>query len=115
MAGERLEAVIVNDHPANYTHRRLIADLAARAHMPAIAALRDFPEAGGLMAYAADTLAVFRSVAQYTDRILKRARPSDLPFQEPTTYEFIVNLKTAKALGLTIRPSLLARADQVIE
>ena len=115
MARERVEAVIVNDHPANYAYRRLIADLAGRAHLPAIAALRDFPEAGGLMGYAADTLAIFRSVAQYTDRILKGARPSDLPFQEPTTYEFIVNLKTAKALGLTIPPSLLARADQVIE
>ena len=115
MAGERVEAVIVNDHPANYAHRRLVADLAARAHLPAIAALRDFPEAGGLMAYAADTLAIFRRVAQYTDRILKGARPSDLPFQEPTTYELIVNLKTAKALGLTIPQSLLVRADQVIE
>ena len=115
MARERVEAVIVNDHPANYTHRRLIADLAARARLPAIAALRDFPEAGGLMAYAADTLAIFRSMAQYTDRILKGARPNDLPFQEPTTYEFIVNLKTAKALGLTIPQSLLLRADQIIE
>jgi putative ABC transport system substrate-binding protein len=107
--------VIVNDHPANYAHRRLIADLATRARLPAIAALRDFPAAGGLMAYAADTLAIFRSMAQYTDRILKGARPSDLPFQEPTTYEFIVNLKTAKMLGLMIPPSLLLRANQVIE
>jgi putative ABC transport system substrate-binding protein len=115
MARERVEAVIVNDHPANYAHRRFIADLAVRAHLPAIAALRDFPEAGGLMAYAADTLAIFRSMAQYTDRILKGARAADLPFQEPTTYEFIVNLKTAKALGLTIPQTLLLRADQVIE
>ena len=115
MARERVEALIVNDHPANYAHRRLIADLAARARLPAIAALRDFPGAGGLMAYAADTLAIFRRVAQYTDRILKGARPSDLPFQEPTTYELVINLKTAKALGLTIPPSLLARADQVID
>jgi len=67
------------------------------------------------MAYAADTLAIFRSMAQYTDRILKGARAADLPFQEPTTYEFIVNLKTAKALGLTIPQTLLLRADQVIE
>jgi putative ABC transport system substrate-binding protein len=115
MGRERVEALIVNDHPANYAHRRLIADLATRAHLPAIAALRDFPEAGGLMAYAADTLAIFRSMAQYTDRILKGARPTDLPFQEPTRYEFIVNLKTAKALGLTIPQSVLVRADEIIQ
>ena len=115
LARERVEALIVNDHPANYAHRRLIADLAARARLPAIAALRDFPEAGGLMAYAADTLSIFRSMAQYTDRILKGARPADLPFQEPTTYEFVLNLKTAKTLGLTIPQSVLLRANQVIE
>jgi putative ABC transport system substrate-binding protein len=112
---ERVDAVVVNDHPANYAHRRLIADLAARARLPAIAAIRDFPEAGGLMAYAADTLAIFRGMAQYTERILKGARPADLPFQEPTKYELLINLKTAKALGLTIPPLLLQRADQVIE
>jgi putative ABC transport system substrate-binding protein len=115
MARERAEGVIVNDHPANYAHRRLIADLATRARVPTMAALRDFPEAGGLMAYAADTLAIFRSMANYTDRILKGARPSDLPFQEPTTYEFIINLKTAKTLGLTIPQTLLLQASQVIE
>ena len=115
MARERVEALMVNDHPANYAYRRLIAELALRVRLPAIAALRDFPEAGGLMAYAADTLAIFRSMAQYTDRILKGARPGDLPFQEPTKYELVINLKTAKALGLTIPPSLLLRADQVIE
>ena len=115
LAEERVGALIVNDHPANYTHRRLIADLAARHRLPTIAALRDFPAAGGLMAYAADTLAIFRGMAQYTDRILKGERPADLPFQEPTRYEFVINLKTAKALGLTIPASLLARADQVIE
>ncbi|HSE67693.1 MAG TPA: ABC transporter substrate-binding protein [Gemmatimonadales bacterium] len=115
MARERVEALIVNDHPSNYRHRRLIADLAARGRLPAIAALRDFPEAGGLMAYAPDTLAMFRSVAQYTDRILKGAKPGDLPFQEPTKFELVINLKTAKALGLTIPPSLLQRADQVVE
>ena len=115
MARERAEALIVNDHPSNYRHRRLIAELAARGRFPAIAALRDFPEVGGFMAYAPDTLAMFRSVAQYTDRILKRARPADLPFQEPTKYDLVINLKTAKALGLTIPPSLLGRADEVIQ
>ena len=67
------------------------------------------------MAYAVDTLAIFRGMAQYADRILKGARPADLPFQEPTRYEFLINLKTAKAIGLTIPPSLLQRADQVID
>jgi len=114
MTRERVEALIVNDHPANYAHRRLIADLASQARIPAIAALRDFPAAGGLMAYAADTLAIFRAMAQYTDRILRGTKPGDLPFQEPTKYEFVINLKTAKALGLTIPQSLLLRADQVI-
>ena len=112
---DRVDAVAVNDHPANYVHRRLIADLAVRGRLPVIAAIRDFPEAGGLMAYAADTLAIFRGMAQYVERILKGARPADLPFQEPTRYELVINLQTAKALGLTIPPSLLARADQVIE
>jgi putative ABC transport system substrate-binding protein len=79
LAGERAEALIVNDHPANYTHRRLIADLATRARLPTLAALRDFPEAGGLMAYAADTLAIFRGMAQYTDRILKGRTPATFP------------------------------------
>ena len=115
LARERAEALIVNDHPANYTYRRLIADLAVGARLPAIAAFRDFPEAGGLMAYAPDTLAIFRGAAQYTDRILKGARPGDLPFQEPTKYDLVINLKTAKALGLTIPQSLLGRADVVIE
>ena len=115
MIRERVEALIVNDHPANYVHRRLIADLAAQARLPAIAALLDFPGAGGLMAYAADTLAIFRSLAQYADRILRGAKPADLPFQEPTKYDLIVNVKTARALGVTIPPALLARADHVIE
>lgn len=115
MTRERVQAVIVNDHPANYAHRRLIADLAGRAHLPAMAALRDFPDAGGLMAYSADTLVIFRSMARYVDRILKGARPAELPFQEPTTYDFVVNLKTAKALGLVIPASVLLQANGVIE
>ena len=115
MARERAQAVIVNDHPANYAHRRLIADLAARARLPSIAALRDFPDAGGLMAYSADTLVIFRSMARYVDRILRGARPADLPFQEPTAYELVVNQKTAKTLGLVIPASVLLQAGRIIE
>jgi putative tryptophan/tyrosine transport system substrate-binding protein len=83
--------------------------------LPAIYPFRAFVEAGGLMAYALDPDNARRRVADYIDRILRGADPAQLPFQQPTTFHLTINLKTAKALGLTIPPSLLARADQVIE
>ena len=97
------------------THRAEITSLAARYRLPAIYPFRDFTELGGLLCYGNDLLDNFRRAAAYADRILKGARPKDLPVQAPIKFELVINLKTAKALGLTIPPSLLARADQVIE
>jgi putative ABC transport system substrate-binding protein len=87
----------------------------ARANVPAISWLSEFARDGGLLSYGADTTDRFRRAASYVDRILRGAKPAELPVQLPTKFEMIVNLKTAKALGLTVPPNLLARADEVIE
>ena len=96
-------------------HRDLIIALAARHRLPAVYAIRVFIEADGLMFYGTDFIDLYRQAASFVDRILRGAKPADLPTQVPTKYETILNLKTAKALGLTVPPSLLARADEVIE
>jgi putative ABC transport system substrate-binding protein len=103
--------------PNNTTiwHRALIIALAARHLLPAVYALRVFVEAGGLMSYGVDEIGIFRQAASYVDRILRGAQPDDLPVQTPLKYETVVNLKTAKTLGLEVPPTLLARADEVIE
>ena len=97
------------------THRDLIISLAAQHRLPAVYSLRVFVAAGGLMSYGTDQVEMFRKAASYVDQILKGAKPADLPVQAPTKYETVVNLKTAKALGLEVPPSLLVRADEVIE
>jgi putative ABC transport system substrate-binding protein len=95
--------------------RRQIADLAMRHRLPTISGPREFAKAGALMAYGPDYPALFRRAAIYADRILKGAKPADLPVEQPTTFELIINMKTAKALGLTIPQSLLVRADEIIQ
>jgi putative ABC transport system substrate-binding protein len=96
-------------------HRDLIVKLAAQHRLPAVYSYRLFITAGGLAYYGTETTEQFRKAADYVDRIFKGARPAELPVQAPTKFELVINLKTAQALGLTVPPTLLARADQVIE
>ena len=115
MVRDRAEALLVVPDPFFVFHRARLGELAAKSRLPAMYGLREHPEAGGLMSYGVDTRDNFRRSATYVDKILKGAKPGDLPVAQPTKFELVINLKTAKALGLRIPPSLLLRADQVIE
>jgi putative tryptophan/tyrosine transport system substrate-binding protein len=94
---------------------RPVAEFSVRNRLPVISMTRRFPETGGLMSYGPDLSLFYRSTAKYVDKILKGTKPADLPIEQPTKFEFVINLKTARALGLTIPPSVLARADEVIQ
>jgi putative tryptophan/tyrosine transport system substrate-binding protein len=115
MAGQRVQALVADLSGANFTYAGLIAELARAYRLPALSAYARHSQAGGLISYATDLQEQFRRMAGQVDRILKGDRPGDLPFHLPTRFRLVLNSKTAQALGLTIPPNLLARADEVIE
>jgi putative ABC transport system substrate-binding protein len=115
MTMERADALFVVGSPMLFLERRRIADLAAKHRLPSVFSLREYVEVGGLISYGASIDDLIRRSATFVDKILKGAKPSDLPVEQPTKFELVINLKTAKALGLAIPPSLLARANEVIE
>jgi putative tryptophan/tyrosine transport system substrate-binding protein len=115
MTRDRAEALITLGDPLTVSHRTQIVDLAAKSRLPAMYDVREFVEAGGLMAYGPSLADLFRRAAASVDKILKGAKPATLPVEQPMKFELIINIKTAKALGLTIPQSVLFLADQVIQ
>jgi len=113
--GQQGGLIVGNDQFLQSQHQQELVDLAVRNRVPSIYSQRPFVQAGGLMYYGFVTIARWRALAFYVDRILKGAKAGDLPIQEPTKFELVINLKTAKALGLAVPPTLLASADEVIE
>ena len=109
------QALLDLGDPLTIAYRSRITTLAASSRLPAVYGAREFPDEGGLMSYGASIVLLFRRAATFVDKILKGAKPADLPIEQPTKFELVVNLKVAKALGLTVPPSLLARADELIE
>ena len=112
---ERADSLVVPTGPQFYFSAQRIAAFAAERRLPGLYAIRDVVEAGGTMSYGPSVLAQFRQAAKYVDRILRGAKPAELPVEQPTTFELVINAKAAKALGLLIPPTLLASADEVIE
>jgi len=114
-AREGMESLFVSQSPVFLARRVELVQMATPMRMPAVFSMREFADAGGLMSYGASLSDVYERCAALVDKILKGARPADLPFERPAKFELVINLKTAKALGLTVPPALLARADEVIE
>jgi len=114
IARQRPDALFVASSAPHYAHRRVIVQFAVKNRLPGMYPWRELVEAGGLMSYGVSVSDLFRRAAGYVDKILKGAKPADLPIEQPTKFELVINLKTAKALGLTIPPSVLIRADEVI-
>ena len=114
-AREPNSGLIIAGSPSLTDYRNLIFTLAARHRLPAVYPFAYFSRSGGLISYGPDSITPYRRAADYVDRILKGEKPADIPVQAPTKYELVINLKTAKALGLTVPPTLLARADEVLE
>jgi putative ABC transport system substrate-binding protein len=115
IADERADALMVFPSPLLFIERKRIVDVTAKLRLPLVSISKEFVQLGGLMSYGADITDSFRLSASYVDKILKGAKPADLPIEQPTKFELFINLKTAKALGLDVPPTLLARADEVIE
>jgi putative ABC transport system substrate-binding protein len=111
---ERPDGLYVPGGPLLTANRKLIADFALNSRMPSVYVRKESVEAGGLMSYNADQIDHYRRAATYVDKILKGAKPGDLPVEQPTKFELVINLKTAKQIGLIIPPNVLARADRVI-
>ena len=112
---DRVEALYVCNDPLAGTNRVLINTSALDARLPTMFSGREYIEVGGLMSYSASFPDLYRRAADYVDKILRSAKPADLPVQQPTQFDLVINLKTAKALGLTVPPMLIARANEVIE
>jgi ABC-type uncharacterized transport system substrate-binding protein len=115
MQRDKADAVFVPDVPENNSNQQLIVELAGRAHLPTITSTRQFVEAGALISYGPDPADLVRRAVSYIDRILRGEKPGDLPVQQPVKFELIINLKTARALGVEVAPKLLSIADEVIE
>jgi len=115
MARVRTGALLVLLDPVFTTYRKRIADLALKGRLPAISGIREHPDAGLLMSYGPNFAELYRRAATYVDKILKGAKPADIPVERPTKFELVINLKTAKQIGLTIPQSVLYRADKVIK
>jgi putative ABC transport system substrate-binding protein len=115
MEQDHVDALLVSEEAEHLTHRVALVELAAKSRIPTLYPYREFVEAGGLMAYSIDLTDVYRRIAGQIAEILKGTRPGDIPFYQPTRFDLVINLRTAKALGLELPPTLLARADNVIE